>query len=190
MQFHAPASKRGLGTTPSSGPPSESNSSCPSARNSNAGGCPALQYSSLPVAGSSLARNKLASGATDDIRQRSRFTPVTISCGSAVCRCVHANQPHEMRGPHPGCQTLAADVTKREDYAAARLSSTVKKSPGKCRTAKISLAISKSPCRTRRGAHRRRCTCGSFEERGVQIGVILLKRRELQFQFLLACRIT
>ncbi len=81
------------------------------------------------MAGSSLARNKLVSGTTDDIRQRSRFTPVTIACGSrlaAVCvptnptRCVvHIPAARPLPQMSPSARTtLPLD------------SSTVKKSPG------------------------------------------------------------
>src|SRR6266850_4629000 len=33
---------------------------------------------------------------------------------------VRPNQSHQVRGPHPGRQTFAADVTQRQNYAGAR----------------------------------------------------------------------
>src|SRR5260370_40892118 len=69
---------------PSRSPPSDNDSNSPLARKRIAGGCPALEYSTSPVIGSSLARNMLAKGTAEVIRQMSWFTPATIDSGWEV----------------------------------------------------------------------------------------------------------
>ena len=84
-----------------------------------------------------------------------------------------------MRGPHPGCQTFAADVAQRKDYAAARLlhreKVTGQVTNGENFAGNFEVAVPDQTRGTQAPVHLR-----SFEERGVQIDVILLKRRELR----------
>ena len=79
-----------------------------------------------------------------------------------------------MRGPHPGCQTLAADVTQGKDYAAARLlygeKVTGQVANGENFAGNFEVAVPDQTGSAQTAVHLR-----SFEECGVQIGVILLK---------------
>src|SRR5947208_12249445 len=94
-----------------------------------------------------------------------------------------------MRGPHPGSQTFAADVTQGNDYAAVRLlygeKVTGQVANGENFAGNIDVAVPDQTRSAQAPVHLR-----SFEECGVQIGVILLKCRELQLQFPIVCPIT
>jgi hypothetical protein len=94
-----------------------------------------------------------------------------------------------MRGPHPGCQTFAADVAQGKDYAAARFlyreKVTGQVANGKNFAGNLEVAVPDQTRGAQAPVHLR-----SFEECGVQIGVILLKHRERQLQLPLACPTT
>src|SRR5215475_5420548 len=87
-----------------------------------------------------------------------------------------------MSGPHTGGQTMATDVTQREEYAAARLLYGEKVAGQVANGENFAGNLEVVTPNQTRGAQAP-VRLRSFKECGVQIGVILLKRRELLVQF-------
>src|SRR5262245_8552811 len=119
-------------------------------------------------------------------RQRRYLAEVAVHAGDDRLRlsargCVHFDQRHQMRGPHPGCQAFAADVTQGKDYAGAYLLCSEKVARqvtnGKNLAGNLEIAMPDQAW----GAETPVYQC-SFEECGVQIGVIFLKFRDLPLQ--------
>ena len=84
---------------------------------------------------------------------------------------------------------MATDVTQREEYAAARLLYGEKVAGQVANGENFAGNLEVVTPNQTRGAQAP-VRLRSFKERGVQIGVILLKRRELQVQLPLGRRIT
>src|SRR5262245_4922412 len=93
-----------------------------------------------------------------------------------------------MSGPHAGGQTMATDVTQREEYAAARLlyGEKVSGQVANCENFAGNLEVV-TPNKTRDAQAPVRLR--SFKEAGSKIGVVLLKRCGLQVQPALGRRI-
>ena len=94
-----------------------------------------------------------------------------------------------MRDPHPSSQTFAADVSQRNDHTTVNLVSRDKVtrdvSNGKDFAGNLKIAVPDQTWRAHPPMHLR-----SFDERCMQVGVIFLKRCNLQFQFRMTCSIT
>ena len=111
------------------------------------------------------------------------FTPATIASGSEVTAVCAPNQSHQMRRPHSGRQTFAADVTQREDDAVVRFfhgeEITGQVAHGENLAGDFEVSVTNQTRRAQTTVHLRR-----FENRGVQFSVILLQRGELNLQLL------
>ena len=107
-------------------------------------------------------------------------------CLRLSARCgVRGNQPGQISGPHSGCQTFAADVTQGKDYAAARLLDGEKvtghMANGESFTGNLEVVVPDQARRAEAPVYLR-----SFDNRRVQVGVILLKCFELQLKVTVA----
>src|SRR5262245_66243083 len=93
-----------------------------------------------------------------------------------------------MSGPHTGSQTMDTDVTQREEYVTDRLLYGEKVAGQVANGENFAGNLEVVTPNQTRGAQAP-VRLGGFEERGVQIGVILQKRHELPVQIQLARRI-
>src|SRR6516165_8417373 len=93
-------------------------------------------------------------------RQSSRFTSATASAGSGCLRADRWIKPITWGCQRPAVNPLTA-MSPRANPRAVPNSITLKKSPERWRTGKISPAISNSPQVISRGAQSLRCTCAA-----------------------------
>src|SRR6266850_4329997 len=92
------------------------------------------------------------------------------------------NQPNQVRDPHSGSQTLAADVSQAKDHAIVNLvcrHEVARHMPnGECLTRNLKVSITRQSRGTQTPVH----LCG-FDKCCMQFGVILLELSDLQLQF-------
>src|SRR5947208_1915164 len=93
------------------------------------------------------------------------------------------DQPHEMCGPHARGQSFATDITEREYYSAVRMPDgekiTGQMAHGKNLTGNFKVAVTDQARGTKPAVHLSR-----FEDRRVQLRIILLQCGKFHFQLL------